>query len=123
MSVEEAVRAILDDVRAGGDAAVRRLTERFDHAEVGPGELRVDAMGQSHTYQVGEAWYETGPDPVFAQAGERPTRFIRVMILPRACLGKSSLQFVDPADAAKPRAQRYQIFADIPIARPAGPSS
>ena len=32
------------------------------------GELRVDSMGQSHTYQVGEAWYETGPDPVFAQA-------------------------------------------------------
>ena len=29
----------------------------------------------------------------------------------------------DPADAAKPRAQQYQIFADIPIARPAGPSS
>ena len=48
------------------------------------GELRVDTGGQSHTYQVGEAWYETGPDPVFAQAGERPTRFIRVMILPRA---------------------------------------
>jgi hypothetical protein len=42
------------------------------------------------------------------------------MILPRTCLGKSSLQFVDPADAARPRAQQYQIFADTPIARPAG---
>jgi histidinol dehydrogenase len=37
-----AVRDILDEVRAGGDAAVIRLTERFDHAELGPEELRVD---------------------------------------------------------------------------------
>jgi hypothetical protein len=56
---------------------------------------------------------------VFAQAAPHPSRFIRVMILPRALLGKSSLQLVDPADAAKPRAQQYQIFADAPIARPA----
>jgi hypothetical protein len=43
-----------------------------------------------------------------------------VMILPRALIGKSSLQFVEAADAAKPRAQQYQIFADAPIARPRG---
>jgi histidinol dehydrogenase len=41
--LEQAVRDILDEVRAGGDAAVIRLTERFDHAELGPEELRVDA--------------------------------------------------------------------------------
>jgi histidinol dehydrogenase len=40
--LERAVRDILDEVRAGGDAAVIRLTERFDHAELGPDELRVD---------------------------------------------------------------------------------
>jgi hypothetical protein len=57
---------------------------------------------------------------VFAQAADRPSRFIRVMILPRALLGKSSLQFVDAADAAKPRVQQYKIFADFPIARPRG---
>jgi histidinol dehydrogenase len=39
--VETDVRAIVDEVRSGGDAAVRRLTERFDHAELAPGELRV----------------------------------------------------------------------------------
>ncbi len=43
VSVEAEVRAILDEVRRDGDAAVRRLTERFDHAELGPDELRVDA--------------------------------------------------------------------------------
>ena len=39
--VEGEVRAIIDEVRSGGDAAVRRLTERFDHAELGPEELAV----------------------------------------------------------------------------------
>ena len=39
----EEVRAILDEVRTGGDEAVLRLTERFDKAELGPGQLRVDA--------------------------------------------------------------------------------
>jgi histidinol dehydrogenase len=32
--VEDDVRAIAAEVREGGDAAVRRLTERFDHAEL-----------------------------------------------------------------------------------------
>jgi histidinol dehydrogenase len=39
--VEPEVRAILDQVRSGGDAAVRELTERFDHAELAPEELAV----------------------------------------------------------------------------------
>jgi histidinol dehydrogenase len=40
--VEEEVRAILEEVRTGGDEAVLRLTERFDKAELGPEQLRVD---------------------------------------------------------------------------------
>ena len=99
----------------------------YRHTHQGPGircllegGIRIDTAGRSTSYGPGGAWYESGPEPVFAQAADRPSRFIRVMILPRACLGKSSLQLVDPADPARPRAQRYQIFADIPIARPAG---
>jgi histidinol dehydrogenase len=37
------VAAILDEVRRRGDEAVLDFTERFDKAELGPGELRVDA--------------------------------------------------------------------------------
>ena len=37
------VAKILDEVRTGGDAAVLSLTERFDHAELAPDQLRVDA--------------------------------------------------------------------------------
>ncbi|HYN90555.1 MAG TPA: histidinol dehydrogenase, partial [Thermoleophilaceae bacterium] len=40
--VEESVREILAEVAARGDAAVLDLTERFDRAELGPEELRVD---------------------------------------------------------------------------------
>ena len=36
------VAAIIEDVRARGDDAVLELTERFDHAELGPEQLRVE---------------------------------------------------------------------------------
>ena len=82
------------------------------------GELRVDTAGESHTHQVGDSWYESGPEPVFAQAGNRPTRFIRVLILPRALIGKSSIQYVNEDDKAKPKAQQYRVFVDAPLERP-----
>jgi histidinol dehydrogenase len=37
------VAMIVGEVREGGDSAVLSLTERFDHAELGPEQLRVDA--------------------------------------------------------------------------------
>jgi histidinol dehydrogenase len=40
--ITDEVAQIIDEVRQGGDAAVLSLTERFDHAELGPGQLRVD---------------------------------------------------------------------------------
>jgi histidinol dehydrogenase len=40
-AVEDDVRPIIDAVRSGGDAAVRRFTEQFDHAELAPDQLRV----------------------------------------------------------------------------------
>lgn len=79
------------------------------------GELRVDTHGDSNTYQVGDAWFETGPDPVFAQAGPKPTRFIRVLILPRRLIGKSSIQYVNPEDSEKPKVQQYRVFVDAPL--------
>jgi quercetin dioxygenase-like cupin family protein len=82
------------------------------------GELRVDTNGQAHTYGVGEAWFESGPEPVFAQAGDRPTRFIRVMILPRALIGKSSIQYVNEDDKTKPKLQQYRVFVDTLLTRP-----
>ena len=41
-NVRDDVREIVEEVRAEGDAAVTRLTEKFDRAELGPEELQVD---------------------------------------------------------------------------------
>ena len=98
----------------------------FLHKHWGPGirclldgGIRIDTHGRSTSYGPGTPWYETGSDPVFAQAAmDRPSRFIRVMVLPRELLGKSSFQFVNEADKAKPRVQQYKILADAPIATP-----
>jgi len=98
----------------------------FLHKHWGPGirclldgGIRIDTHGRSTSYGPGSAWYETGSDPVFAQAAaDRPSRFIRVMVLPRALISKSSFQFVNEADKAKPRVQQYKIFTDMPIAMP-----
>jgi hypothetical protein len=98
----------------------------FLHKHWGPGlrcliegGIRIDTHGRSTSYGPGSAWYETGSDPVFAQAAaDRQSRFIRVMILPRSLLGKSSFQFVNEEDKAKPRVQQYKIFVDAPIATP-----
>jgi hypothetical protein len=80
------------------------------------GGIRIDTHGSSTSYGPGGAWYESGPDPVFAQAAsDRPSRFIRVMILPRALAGKSSLEYLNDEDKAKPKTQSYKICADAPI--------
>ena len=98
----------------------------FLHKHWGPGircliegGIRIDTHGRSTCYGPGSPWYETGSDPVFAQAAaDRPSRFIRVMILPRALIGKSSFQFVNEEDKTKPRVQQYKVFVDAAIEVP-----
>jgi hypothetical protein len=100
----------------------------YPHRHQGPGircliegGIRIDTHGSSTSYGPGGAWYESGPDAVFAQAAcNGPSRFIRVMILSRELLGKSSIQYVNDEDKNKPRVQQYKILADAAIARPAG---
>jgi hypothetical protein len=94
----------------------------YRHRHQGPGircliegGIRIDTDGRSTSYGPGGAWFESGPDPVFAQAADRPTRFIRVMILPLAYLGKSSVEYLNEEDKAKPKTQQYKIFADLPL--------
>jgi hypothetical protein len=95
----------------------------YRHTHQGPGircliegAIRIDTHGRSTSYGPGGAWYESGPEPVFAQAAlDRPSRFIRVMVLPRALLGKSLIRYVNAYDAAKPKTQQYKIFVDAPI--------
>ncbi len=95
----------------------------YRHRHQGPGircliegGIRIDTHDRSTSYGPGGAWYEAGPDPVFAQAAaDKPSRFIRVMILPRALAGKSSLEYLNEEDKAKPKTQSYKIYADAPV--------
>jgi hypothetical protein len=87
------------------------------------GGIRIDTKGHSTSYGPGGAWFESGPEPVFAQAAaDRPTRFIRVMILPMAYLARSSVEYLNEEDKAKPKSQTYKIYVDMPIAITAAPA-
>ena len=95
----------------------------YTHTHQGPGircllygRIRIDTLGNSTHYTPGDAWYESGPEPVFAQgAMDTATRFIRVMILPKALLGKRSISYTNEEDRTKPKSQQYQGYCDVPI--------
>jgi len=93
------------------------------HVHAGPGirillegTIRIQVDGHQTALSPGEAWFERGPDPVLALADEEvPTSFVRTMILPRAFEGRSSIRYVLPEDADKPKVQQYTRFVEEPI--------
>ncbi len=95
----------------------------YTHTHQGPGirclltgEITVKVNGDAQRMRPGQAWFEAGPDPVLALASDRePTSFARVMILPLALRGKSSIKYVLAEDQDKPKRQTYQLFVDDPI--------
>jgi quercetin dioxygenase-like cupin family protein len=73
--------------------------------------------GAPRAVAPGEAWFESGREPVLAVAArDAETSFIRVSILPAAIAGRSSILYVDPVDAAGGRPRRYTVYVDEPIA-------
>jgi hypothetical protein len=95
----------------------------YRHTHPGPGircllagSIRIESEGRSTTYGPFEAWFERGPDPVFAAASEaEDTAFVRVMLLPTEWAGRRTIQYVDPTNADKPKTQRATVFLDEPI--------
>ena len=80
------------------------------------GDIRINTEGRSSSYCPGGAWFESGPEPVFAQASTTaPSRFIRTMVLPRSLLGASSIRYVNDEDRNKPKSQTYRVFSEIPM--------
>jgi hypothetical protein len=64
----------------------------------------------------GGAWFESGREPVLAVASkDEPTSFVRVAILPREIRGRTSIMYVDPADAERGRPRTYTVYVDEPI--------
>jgi quercetin dioxygenase-like cupin family protein len=93
------------------------------HTHQGPGvrvllhgSIRIDTGGTSKRYGPLEAWFEPGPEPVFAAASDtEPTAFVRCMVLPAHLRGRSSIQYVREEDAGKPKRQQYTVFVDEPV--------
>jgi quercetin dioxygenase-like cupin family protein len=81
------------------------------------GSIQIDTQGQMRSYAPLEAWFEPGPEPVFAAASEsEPTAFVRCMVLPTGLKGQSSIRYVREEDAEKPKSQRYRVFVDELVA-------
>jgi hypothetical protein len=95
----------------------------YSHTHEGPGlrcllrgRLTVETQGRTMPIRPGEAWFEYGPEPVYAAAAAAElTSFVRVLILPAGLVGKTSIRYVDPADQDKPKTQTYTVFVDQPI--------
>ena len=95
----------------------------YTHTHQGPGirmllrgRFRVETDGRTLVVEPGQPWFERGPDPVYAESiVDEPTSFVRVMILPAALLGKSSIRYLKPEDQARPKSQTYTVFVDAPI--------
>ena len=97
--LEDDVRAILDEVRAGGDAAVRRFSERFDGAVVD--ELRVAPAQIEAALEVVE--------PAVLDA-------LRTAIANVHALVQAQLR--EPATAELDQGQRIEV-AELPVRRAA----
>ncbi|HXQ52234.1 MAG TPA: hypothetical protein VN802_14155 [Stellaceae bacterium] len=101
-------------------------TVRHLHVQAGPGirclqsgNFHLELDGVARDYAPGEAWFERGPDPVFAAGSKSETsHFIRVLVLPASYRGQPSSRTLNPADDAKPQPRTAEIFVDEPIALP-----
>lgn len=71
--------------------------------------------GAPRAVTPGEAWFESGREPVRAVAAPEETSFIRFSILPAAVRGRSSILYADPASATGGRPRRYTVYVDEPI--------
>jgi hypothetical protein len=100
----------------------------YTHIHQGPGiryclegGIRIESEGHVNAYGPGEAWFEIGSSPVLAPtSAETETSFVRCFILPRACKGRSSIRYVRPDDADKPKPQRYRVLGERFIELPSG---
>jgi quercetin dioxygenase-like cupin family protein len=91
--------------RGGG---IRRLLRGSLTVTVGDGPPRV--------MRPGDPWFESGREPVLASAApDDDTSFVRVSILPAEIQGRTSILYVDPADATRSRPRTYTVCIDEPL--------
>ena len=92
----------------------------FRHVHPGPGirrllfgELTVTTGGITTTHRTGDPWFESGPEPVYADSSaSEESAFVRVMLLPAEWAGQRTIRYLDPADASRPGGQRARILRE-----------
>jgi quercetin dioxygenase-like cupin family protein len=101
---------------------VGAIAHRHTHTGAGirhlvRGALRIEADDHSQTLGVGESWFEAAGSPVRAVALQQSgvSSFLRGMIIPAHCVGKSTFALVDPADANLLRLQVTHRHVDLPL--------
>jgi hypothetical protein len=98
----------------------------YRHTHPGPGirrllcgEITIESGGGATTFVPGQAWFESGPEPVLAVASAtEETAFVRVMILPLAWAGRRTIRYVNEEDEAKPKTQRPTVFLEETLRLP-----
>ncbi len=60
----------------------------------------------------GEAWFETGEEPVVARGFTHATSFLRALVMDADMVGQSSFRAWTAADAEKPRGVTYRMYLD-----------
>ena len=86
-----------------GGPGIRRLLH---------GRLVAEIADKVHRVEPGEAWFETGRDPVVGRNVAPASAFVRTILLPTDYLGRSSFLPWTAEEATKPRGVQYRIFFD-----------
>ncbi|MDA8870650.1 cupin domain-containing protein [Rhizobiaceae bacterium] len=92
----------------------------YRHIHPGPGiryltagRLEIASDHDITVMEAGDAWFEEALSPVQATAADVPhTSFIRLLVLPAAFEGKSTISLLDPKDEALPKLQTNTRFFD-----------
>jgi quercetin dioxygenase-like cupin family protein len=95
----------------------------YRHTHPGPGircllsgAITIESGGRSQAYGPLDAWFESGPEPVFAAASaSEQTSFVRALLVPAEYAGRRTIRYVDPEDEEKPKTQRATVFLEEPV--------
>lgn len=90
------------------------------HVHPGPGirrllfgELTVTTAGATTTHLPGDPWFESGPEPVYAEASSNEaSAFVRVMLLPAVWAGQRTIRYLDPVEGDAPARQQATVFLE-----------
>ena len=94
--------------------------EALTHVHAAPGvrcqltgNLLIVSKGKRFRVWPGDSWIEHGPDQVYAKASDKYlSSFVRVMIIPAEYRGRSTITYVRPEDAQKPKSQTYKRYLE-----------